>query len=344
MDEPAFTEPASEVLARAREAGHRPSTAQIARWHRAGLLRRPRQRPLGRGKGTETVYAFGTGDQLVALCEIHFREKVRRLADIGWRLWWRGFTVDDEYWRPELKAAAANCDHAINALTEPIDADETDERDLTDDALDQIDALSERRSKNRLFRQLRKRVGRKSLPTFVRLALLTAVGAFNGFNDPSRATHEKDVQIDKDVLARGFAINRAQKNAFPNVNYSLEGNVDEVSGALAEISQARKSTFTKVLRDIPDGDLFQARNELWHLILKITAIGHVLEQSSGKRSAWDRIIRKIALTTDTNLQAIVFLLWLVVRQIPSMQQGILAFLRPEPAHLDADDASVVSDF
>src|SRR6185312_3198062 len=91
MGEEAYVEPSAELLARATAAAHHVSETQLARWHRAGLLSRPRRRSLGRGRGTQTLYRAGTGDQLLALCEIHKRHK--KLETVGWQLWWRGFPV-----------------------------------------------------------------------------------------------------------------------------------------------------------------------------------------------------------------------------------------------------------
>lgn len=85
-------EPSAEVVAYAASLGYVMSAAQLARWHRAGLLPRPRQQSLGRGRGTATLYPLGTSVQVVALCQIRANE--RRLDRAAFRLWWDGFTVD----------------------------------------------------------------------------------------------------------------------------------------------------------------------------------------------------------------------------------------------------------
>jgi hypothetical protein len=65
---------------------------QLARWHYEGLLLRPKQYSLGRGKGTQTLYPPGTTKQVLALCEI--RKSERRLGYVAWKLWWQGYNVD----------------------------------------------------------------------------------------------------------------------------------------------------------------------------------------------------------------------------------------------------------
>jgi hypothetical protein len=74
-----------ELLAAAAKAGFEVSEAQLARWHRSGLLPRPQVRSLGRGKGTESLYPPGSSDRLVRVAELHVEE--HRLANAGWRLW-----------------------------------------------------------------------------------------------------------------------------------------------------------------------------------------------------------------------------------------------------------------
>ena len=88
-----------QVLLAAAGAGFPITGDQLARWHRAGLLPRPRQRSLGRGLGTVTIYPAGTVEQLVALCRV--RQQHRSLTRAAFQLWWDGFPVDPEQvWGP----------------------------------------------------------------------------------------------------------------------------------------------------------------------------------------------------------------------------------------------------
>ena len=98
MSSPA--EPRDQVIERASALGYDVSEDQLARWHRAGLLPRPRQRPLGRGRGTETTYPHGTSVQVVAVCQI--KDEERRLGRVAFRLWWDGFDVDLAVIREQL--------------------------------------------------------------------------------------------------------------------------------------------------------------------------------------------------------------------------------------------------
>ena len=95
-----------DLIKSAASLGYAITAAQLARWHRAGLLPRPSQRSLGRGRGTETVYPAGTSVQLVALC--HRKEEERRLDRLAFGLWWDGFTVDPDVIKGLLKASAGS--------------------------------------------------------------------------------------------------------------------------------------------------------------------------------------------------------------------------------------------
>jgi hypothetical protein len=88
------------------------SAAQLARWHRAGLLPRPRQRPLGRGRGTETIYPPGTSVQVVALCQIKAEE--HRLDRVAFRLWWEGFAIEPDIIRNLLAAIMNRVDAELS--------------------------------------------------------------------------------------------------------------------------------------------------------------------------------------------------------------------------------------
>jgi hypothetical protein len=104
-------EAGSDALAYAASLGYEVSVAQLARWRRAGLLPRPRQQSLGRGRGTASVYPAGTTAQLVALCQMRAEE--RRLDRLAFWLWWDGFAVDLAVIRDVLADDARTLDDEI---------------------------------------------------------------------------------------------------------------------------------------------------------------------------------------------------------------------------------------
>lgn len=149
-----MAEPAELLLATAKSKGFTLSPAQVARWHRVGLLRRPRQQSLGRGRGTETIYPAGSTTQLLALCEQ--RMKKRSLKVVGWNLWLQGFPVAEKFWKADLRDAAQHWDRVrnkIERLLYPGGSTEPSER-----ALKLFAKLAEARIANPIFRGVRKRV------------------------------------------------------------------------------------------------------------------------------------------------------------------------------------------
>src|SRR5215470_6250258 len=94
-----------EVRLYARERGFRPTRAQIRRYQQNGLIEK-RTVGLGRGKGTETRYRPGTGEQLVAACKTMKKSKSFRLA--RWRLWWDRWPIEPRRIKEDLSVHLAN--------------------------------------------------------------------------------------------------------------------------------------------------------------------------------------------------------------------------------------------
>ncbi len=122
-----------ELIELAMANGHEASPEQLARWHRHGLLPKPMQVPLGRGRGTRSVYPTGTGEQLLALCRIHLDGREKRLDYVAWRLWWDGYEVSMVPVRRLLGRVAEQVDRDVRDLGDP------DGGGLSDEALDQVE-------------------------------------------------------------------------------------------------------------------------------------------------------------------------------------------------------------
>lgn len=84
---------------------------KLERWRREGLLPRVEQQALGRILGSRTLYPRGTAEQAIEI-ERLFCTK-RKIAFVGWELWWRGFDVDPRYWQPALAKAHASLPRTI---------------------------------------------------------------------------------------------------------------------------------------------------------------------------------------------------------------------------------------
>jgi hypothetical protein len=98
-----FDEPADRIIEAALNAGFPLSRRQLAEWHRHGLIPKPKQLPLGRGKGSASIYRHGTTRQAITCAILMIR--FGSLRRVGWELWVLGYPVAERLWRPPLKRA-----------------------------------------------------------------------------------------------------------------------------------------------------------------------------------------------------------------------------------------------
>ena len=82
---------------------------QLERWRKNDLIPRPRLHSLGRGKGVRSDYPPGTCEQLVALLELHRRE--RRLNRLRFALWRQGFPISPVATKKTLDKLAFGSEH-----------------------------------------------------------------------------------------------------------------------------------------------------------------------------------------------------------------------------------------
>src|SRR5271154_6628253 len=90
-----------------------PSGFQLERWRNAHLLPPVRQLP-DAYHGSRVEYPPGTARQTTRLMEL-LRDN-ETFKYVGWELWWEGFDVGEEYWKPKLQEAAATGDLGLRKL------------------------------------------------------------------------------------------------------------------------------------------------------------------------------------------------------------------------------------
>lgn len=323
-----YVESVPQLVARARAHRFSVTATQLARWHRSGLLLRPKQVSLGRGRGTQTMYPMGTGDQLVTLCRI--RKRKRQLRFAGWKLWWEGFSVAPIHSRGRLAETAGVMDRFVGLAS-------SDDEVPSAKAVNAIDRWTKKnlRTKSRLFGRLRNRIGRKNMPGLGYTLIEVAIGSFSelAFADAP----DTDAQRNREVLSKAFGI-RARDRAKRARDESSTGEanpVGEFIEMLARISRRfRKRGFLEALKATPDSELVRARDEFWRLLAVFAGIANVIELTGRKASSKYRLIRFIAKNMNEEEHAFFFLLWLWVRQIPSVRDGVAPLLMPSPPILD----------
>ncbi len=244
-----------ELLDLVQAHGYEVSAPQLARWHRTGLLPRPEQRSLGKGHGTRTVYPSGTGEQLLALCEIHADE--RRLLYVAWRLWWAGFDVSLKLVREFLERVAAEWDRDVEPLKDP----ETGE--LSEAALELLDEAATARYDARFLRRARKRVGSERFGTLMAVMLAFASGAFVGYSANPTESPDEDEQS---LIEKGLGLDRKRIGrkitAKPSLINGFETTLRVGSRLFGE------HAFSDVLTAATDRDLMETRD--WARSIKIS--------------------------------------------------------------------------
>ncbi len=89
------------LVEKVAETGYTVTEQQIQRWHRHGLLPRPTAKGQGRGRGVVYLYPDGTFAQLLDV--LRLRSESKSLSDIRWSLWWKGYAIEFDLIKGDLR-------------------------------------------------------------------------------------------------------------------------------------------------------------------------------------------------------------------------------------------------
>lgn len=281
MDHEVAGESADDLIALAKAHNFSVSKHQMARWHRSGLLPLPQDRRfLGRGAGSRTIYPMGTGAQLLALLEIHAKE--RRLPYVGWSVWWAG------YRSPLRKQVRKFLERAIvlveKALQSKVELGEFEGGRLT----------------QRAVSRARRRVGRRRFPQFVHLILDAGRGNFGG-----RLDHNES-----DLLEQGLGLDRARDDSIKGATPWLQGEIDGALRSLGEVLQPDK--LRQHIREANDQELEDARDEIRSFISLVKGFATITELIFGPHAFGLDIFRDLDMSKPLT-QAFLLLVWLNLR-------------------------------
>lgn len=173
-------EPASDVLAFLEKQGFSVTPTTLARWHRSGLIPRPRTEYLGQGRGTESLYPSGTSRQVLAICDL--KQRFYNLNDVGFCLWLNGYPVGEAFSIRYLKAAGERLDQIISRLKVGREKLDSDDDGVADEAWSQFEKIGTAKTSIKFVRKLRKRVGAKNFDGAGLVCIDILLGHFNGFN------------------------------------------------------------------------------------------------------------------------------------------------------------------
>ena len=246
-------------MATARAAGYDLTAYQLRRWHREGLLNRPRQQALGRGRGTVSLYPPGTRERLLAICRLHRAH--RSLRELRWLLWWERCDVPAEWGRQALLTEARIARDQLGSMVT--------EGTLTDEAEQVLASASTARLPLKSMRWTRKRVGTKNFGWFIESLFLAGTGRGEDLLDE-----------DIDVLERGLGIDRARSDRLPSGQPWLTG--DPRADLVTMATLFKVDDLAASLDSLDDAELMTAREEAKAFLVFVAALGRVV------RTGFDR--------------------------------------------------------
>ncbi len=310
-------ETAAQLRETATAHGHAVTPKQLLRWHTEGLLPRPEQRHLGRGRGTVTVYPAGAAAQLLALLRLHEGRRLR-VERAGWALWYDCWAVPVAFARDALSKTADAWAEEVARLR-----DDTGDLGLSEAAWTIVEGV--KRVDTLALRRAVKRAGRKNTPTFKFVLLAIAAGRFEGFSLGPDETGDTD----RDAFTRGEGLYRRSKMAPAHAGAAwLTGDLEECLRTFQ--STISPDALRAALDTTTDEDLPRARDEWRALVIGLDNARAIAEHMFGSGAYGLAAAPRLA-ELDSETQAALLLGWLSLRRLPEAREGlplILATLRP----------------
>jgi hypothetical protein len=300
MTKSALRESAADIVALAASAGFSVTKRQLQRWHYEGLIPRPKQTWTEGAPGSEAAYPIGTGRQVVVLCLL--RRKSRRSADLGWLLWWLGFSVEARCWKMPLGKVASWHDTTVPRIIRLA-------------ASWPFAGLRTRRVRDVLFRQLRKRLGPDRFDNFMGRLLEILQGQFEGWN-AGASPDDQDLVRDKMTIDKALGLSRAQSDTAIAQNPRLYDDVEQalilLSGRLGGIQ------LSKLLNDSPDELIRVARNELRGFLL-IGVSATLINEKTPKDQFGLKVLARFSTRASLKLHQLMLLYLLALKEDSDFQ-------------------------
>jgi hypothetical protein len=309
-------ESSKQLLALAQEHGYSVSVTQLARWHRVGILPRPKQQSLGRDQGTQSLYPVGTGEQLLLLCKLHRQERL--LAHLAWQIWWEGYPVDLQLITEILQQTAARLSERIGSFSmlkqfEQATNDKAPEE--AEQVLDFIEQFANADLDYKPLRRIRKRLGKEQFTTFIRMLIDIASGTFQGH---STTYDRREVLIELRILAKGLGQNEPFLKDDANIEHFIENILVPL---LQEASLwLQVLPWEQALQVATKFDLLQARDEIRVMSTRFENNKHAMASQQVKMRDypfWGNAWQKIFPVLTTEDQAMLLVMQLALRSCSS---------------------------
>jgi hypothetical protein len=305
MNTDALYETSEELLTLTRQHGYSISSTQLVRWHRAGLLPRPRQQPLKEARGTCSVYPAGTGEQLLLLCSLRITE--RRFSHLAWHLWLAGYPVALQIIRAQLEYATRRLARWMlwfDDFKQAIHA-----QDASGETLDLIERYAQANLRTQPLRRIRKRIGREYFPSF--LHILIKLATEPGDETP-RTYDEHEWQLDLRILALGLGMEKRfvqKKDALEY--YLVQFLMPQLHWLFSVLQEIR---WEHLLENTTDFDLLQSRDDLRNrLMIKAGNAREHLDRLPKDYPRWHINFQEIFHSLTVADQALVLVGWLGLR-------------------------------
>ncbi|QCK88031.1 hypothetical protein E8L99_20870 [Phreatobacter aquaticus] len=201
----------SDLAASLESWGAVVSDSQLERWRTEGILSKAVRQPgLGRGLGRDDgQYPASSVQQVLAILEL--QKTIKSLADIGWHLWLRDFSVSDELIFPHFRNAAETIKSVKARAKNALDSDDDSEFSNITNLLFRV------KSTSKTFGNIRKDIGAKRFPAFADILFQIAAGR-------ELNIHSKDVAPYLNEALRPIAGKLSVKACAQNLNVIARQN------------------------------------------------------------------------------------------------------------------------
>ena len=304
-----------ELIDHARRAGFVVTEGQIEGWRGADLLPSPDIISLGR-HGTKATYPAGTSRQLIALCQIHVKH--RKLKDVAWYLWLHGFRLEESAWRPILDHAADWWENTTPLMERFFF--QGNGNALSESALDLLERDKDKRSKDPIFTQIRRRVGSKNIPSLIVMAFELLSGRLEGgtFENLESGETDKSPMGDRKIFANAMGFTRAWVDHLPGGKPLLSGSI---AAELISLSRTLFQNRGKSIKNATIAEIEEIRDELCGILTTLSQTGYLLEQAYGKQAFGLGMVQYLTKEQRPKQQAILISLWYKIRQNQEYKNG-----------------------
>jgi hypothetical protein len=296
----------ADLIAAVPQAGRVPTESVIRDWARVGVIPHGQQTwPAGHA-GSVTLYPQGTGQAVFAAYSAY--QRAANPEAIAWLVWRHGFPVADDLIGSIFKTSAHRIDQMRERLLRKTTEDGSSLSELGERRLEK---MRQARTKDRIFSQMRKRVG-KNWDIFSGVLVSIAGGSFEKWNPTT--TDIESVAMAKAIGvpfkgASGRAIAKDLEKVFANISWELGD---------------RK--FSEVLSASSLPNLEKARNELRGLTLLAL---WSMESPEGRKLGHPiglNTLAKFAVPQSARREVALLLAFVAIKAMPGFQSSVDAIL------------------